>query len=73
MITQQFEVEVNGIDTNVEVDYEMYFGQPEIVCIMSGSELVDISEITDMADFKHQLTDWAMNIEQVFLDHEINN
>ena len=75
MLTHQLEVEVNGIDTEVEVDYQMQFGQPEIMCIMdlSTRELVDIEEISDHADFKHQLTEWATNVGQVYLDYSINN
>ena len=75
MITHQLEAEINGIETNIEVDYEMAFGQPAICCIMNleTKEVIDVEEITDVKDFDHQLSEWAMNVGQVYLDHEINN
>jgi len=75
LISEKFDVEINGIETQVQVDWIMQFGQPECIMIwdVENNDYIEHSEIDDMADLKHQLSDWAMNVQQVYQDHEINN
>lgn len=75
MLSERFNVEINGIETKVEVDWDMHFGQPELIMIwdVETNDYIEQSEIDDIADLKHQLSEWAMNVQQIYQDHEINN
>lgn len=75
MLSEKFDVEINGIETQVQVDWEMHFGQPELVMIwdIETTDYIEQSEIDDLADLKHQLSEWAMNAQQIYLDYSINN
>ena len=75
MITHQLDIEVNGIETLIEVDYDMHFGQPENITLwdVSACDYIEHEDISDMAGLKHQLTEWAINVDQIYQDHAINN
>ena len=75
MLTHQLEVEINGVSTEVEVDYQMQFGQPEFMCIMdlSSRELVELSEIDNLLLFNAELSEWAVNAGQLSMEYLINN
>lgn len=75
MLTYQTEAEINGVSTEIEVDYDMAFSQPEIACIMNleTKELVEVNEIDNVLLLKAELSEWAMNVSQVSMEYLINN
>ncbi len=75
MKTYQATVEINEVDTLIEVDYEMQFGIPEIWCILNleTKEIVEVSEIDNIDMLNEELYEWAQNEEQIALENHYEN
>lgn len=80
MKTYTTEVEINEVDTKIEVDYEMYFGQAEINCItnLENGEVIrpdidgSMTAIAVIALYE-ELYEWAQTEDQISLENHYQN